>query len=127
MKFYIFWIASTVLAATGPAPPLEPPKPIQNAKSWREYRDSLGVISLIDLLTIAITAADIGGDVLVDVRKGQNLGVREKDGPNDLVTYADEESNRRIVAIFQSVFSNLPRKNIRSEETTVKGLNVSYK
>ena len=50
-----------------------------------------------------------------------NFTVREKSGKSDVVTEADEESNRQILAILKKVFPDLKKrkgKRLRSEEVT---------
>jgi len=100
------WVYLTVLANLG------------NCLSWKKQLEKSGSVSLVDLLAVAIEAVDIGGDVLVEARKSENLDIRQKDDATDYVTYADEESNRRIVSIFRDTFPQIPADHIRSEEHT---------
>ena len=70
----------------------------------------------------------VAGDVLIEYQNRANFSVREKTGKNDVVTEADEESNRQILAILQKVFPELKKRNgkrLRSEEVSDDNLKLS--
>lgn len=65
-----------------------------------------------DLLAIAIDAARAGGEILLRLYGGSDLGAEEK-AKNDLVSRADRESEAAIVARIRSAF---PGHSILAEE-----------
>ena len=65
---------------------------------------------------------------MIEYQNHANFSVREKTGKNDVVTEADEESNRQILAILQKVFPELKKRNgkrLRSEEVSDENLKLS--
>jgi myo-inositol-1(or 4)-monophosphatase len=66
-----------------------------------------------DYLKIAISAAELGGEVLTKYW-GKLTEVFEKELPGDLVTVADKESEEKIIAFLQR---RCPGHSILSEET----------
>ena len=80
-----------------------------------------GAVSILDLLALSLSAVQEGGNVLIETARSGELDVRNKYNEKDTydpVTFADEESNRKIVEMFQKNFPEIAEGNIRSEEVT---------
>ena len=77
---------------------------------------------------LGLNPRKVAGNVLIEYQNHANFSVREKTGKNDVVTEADEESNRQILAILQKVFPELKKRNgkrLRSEEVSDDNLKLS--
>jgi hypothetical protein len=71
-------------------------------------------VSLRDLIAYSLQAVHDGGQILRKTRDQNNLQVTAKSDSSP-VTFADEESNRRITSYFERDF---PAVTVISEETT---------